>query len=74
MAGDPRGRVEGVDEIRSRLGDSLVVSDILPIGSPRRDWKQTLVSDGFIMLRHPDWDRARELAFIAATDITMYAQ
>ena len=48
-------RVEGVDEIRSRLGDSLVVSDILPIGSPRRDWKQTLLSDGFMILRHPEY-------------------
>jgi biotin carboxylase len=48
-------RVEGVDEIRNRLGDSLVVSDILPIGHPRRDWKQTLLSDGFMILRHPEY-------------------
>ena len=31
-------------------------------GTPRRNWKQTLVSDGYIMLRHPDWATACKLA------------
>jgi hypothetical protein len=39
----------------------------------RRDWKQTLVSDGFLMVRHPDWDEAKRISFAAATDITMFA-
>ena len=27
-------------------------------GTPRRNWKQTLVSDGYVIVRHPDWDEA----------------
>jgi len=52
----------------------VVEEKLLPIGAPRRNWKHTLVSDGYILLRHPDWDRACELAMEAATDITMYAE
>jgi hypothetical protein len=53
----------------------IVVEDtLLPIGAHRRDWTQTLVSDGHILLRHPDWDSAYELAFKAASDIKLFAQ
>ena len=47
--------IDGVDEIRRRLGDSLVVCDLLPLGSQRRDWHQTLLSDGYMILRHPEY-------------------
>jgi biotin carboxylase len=43
-------------------------------GQPRRNWKHTLLSDGFIILRHPDWRVANEMANIAATEITLYAE
>ncbi|MDX1500450.1 MAG: hypothetical protein R3176_11160, partial [Woeseiaceae bacterium] len=48
--------VEGADSLQRRFGEHVVWNTLLPIGTPRRDWKQTLVSDGFIMLRHPDLD------------------
>jgi hypothetical protein len=50
-----------------------VWDNLLPIGSQRRNWKQTLVSDGFLMVRHPRWEDALTLANAAATDVTMYA-
>ena len=43
-------------------------------GTPRRDWKATLVSDGYLMVRHPSWDVCREICASAATEITMYAE
>jgi hypothetical protein len=51
----------------------VVWQNLLPVGAPRRNWKQTLVSDGFVVLRHPDWGDALAMARAAATDITMYA-
>ncbi len=30
-------------------------------------------SDGYLMVRHPDWDEAYRLSFLAATGIQMYA-
>ena len=39
----------------------------------RRDWKQTLVSDGFMIVRHPDWGEANRMAFEVAESVRMYA-
>jgi len=67
-------RVEGLAEFKQRYGEHLCDERLLPVGAHRRDWKQTLVSDGFVIVRHPDWDRTLELAEIAAREITLYAQ
>jgi len=67
-------RVDGLDAFLQRHGDHIVEERLLPIGAQRRNWKHTLVSDGYLLLRHPDWDTACRLASEAATDITMYAQ
>jgi biotin carboxylase len=67
-------RIVGLREFMQRHGEHVVEQHLLPIGSHRRDWKQTLLSDGHIMLRHPDWETTRQLADEAATEITMYAE
>ena len=67
-------RIDGLREFLHRHGDHVVEQRLLPVGSPRRDWKKTLVSDGYLLLRHPDWDRTYQLAMEAATDITMWAE
>jgi hypothetical protein len=66
-------RIVGLREFMRRYGEHVVDNQLLPVGSPRRNWKHTLVSDGFLIVRHPDWRIANELANIAATEITMYA-
>jgi ATP-grasp domain-containing protein len=67
-------RIDGLREFLARHGEHVVEQRLLPFGSQRRDWKKTLVSDGYILLRHPDWDRTYELAMMAATEITMWAE
>jgi biotin carboxylase len=67
-------RIDGLREFLQRHGEHVVEQRLLPPGSPRRDWKKTLVSDGYILVRHPDWDRAYQLAMEAATDVTMWAE
>ena len=67
-------RIDGLKEFLHRHGDHVVEERLLPVGTHRRDWKQTLVSDGFILLRHPDWDTAHALAMEAASEITMWAE
>jgi hypothetical protein len=47
-------RIEGLERLRAELGEHLAAVDILPIGSERRDWQRTAVSDGFVIVRHPD--------------------
>jgi biotin carboxylase len=67
-------RIEGLKEFLHRYGEHVVESRLLPVGQHRRNWKQTLVSDGYILLRHPEWATAVELANIVATEVTMYAE
>ena len=47
--------------------------DLLPVGSPRRDWKSTLLSDGYVTLRHPDWKTTLGMADYVGTELNLYA-
>jgi hypothetical protein len=47
--------------------------DLLPVGAQRRDWMQTLVSDGYVIVRHPEWGQALRIAKDAAENIRLYA-
>ncbi|WP_396221334.1 acetyl-CoA carboxylase biotin carboxylase subunit family protein [Gemmatimonas sp.] len=66
-------RIEGLEQLRQRFGDAICVVDLLPIGTPRRDWKSTLLSDGYVTLRHPDWDTTIAMADAVGTDLNLYA-
>jgi biotin carboxylase len=66
-------RIEGLAPLMAELGEHVVVLDLLPIGAPRRNWKQTLISDGMIIVRHPDLGRTLEIADRFATDLRIYA-
>ena len=66
-------RVTGLEDYKRRFGPHIVGIDLLPVGAHRRDWKQTLLSDGHVFVRHPSWDEAYRMSFAAATDVTLYA-
>jgi biotin carboxylase len=66
-------RIEGLAPLMAELGEHVMVLDLLPVGAPRRDWKQTLISDGMIIVRHPDLKRTLEIADRFATELRIYA-
>lgn len=66
--------IEGLDTLRRRFGDALVHVDLLPLGAPRRNWKQTLISDGYLVVRHPDLEATLEMADLVGTDLKIYAE
>ena len=65
--------VEGLDKLLAEYGDHLVLMDLLPIGAPRRDWRATLISDGMIIVRHPELQPVIEMTERIASDVHMYA-
>jgi biotin carboxylase len=67
-------RVVGLEEFMRTYGEHVVEERLLPVGATRRNWKHTLVSDGYILLRHPDWDTAAKMANLVASEITLYAE
>jgi len=66
-------RIEGLEAILAEYAPHLCVVDLLPVGAPRRNWKQTLISDGMVILRHPDLQRTLEMADRVATHLRMFA-
>ena len=65
--------IDGADELQRRFGEHVVWNTLLPPGTPRRDWLQTLVSDGFIMLRHPDLGETLKMADAVGAELNLYA-
>ena len=65
--------IHGLEDLRRRYGKHIVVEDLLPLGSPRRDWKQTLISDGYLVIRHPKLQRTLDIADAVGTDLQLDA-
>jgi len=65
--------IEGLGEIARKFGNAVVWNTLLPVGTPRRNWRQTLVSDGFLMLRDPDLGTTMEMADEVGTRLQLYA-
>ena len=66
-------RIDGLEDIKRRFGKHIVHIDLLPIGAPRRNWVQTLLSDGYVCVRHPDYEAVTEMADAIGTDLNIYA-
>lgn len=67
-------RIEGLGDWLRACGDAVVEEKLLRPGTPRRNWKHTLLSDGHVIVRHPEWDEAYRMSMAAATDIQMFAE
>lgn len=65
---------EGLDAYISQHAPHIARLDLLPPGAPRRDWRQTFLSDGNLVVRHADLDTARALAEEAARSVHVWAE
>jgi hypothetical protein len=61
-------RVEGLESIMARFAEHIVHVDLLPVGAERRNWIQTLVSDGYVVVRHPDLQACYDISDAVGTD------
>ncbi len=66
-------RIEGLEGLLARYGEHIVQLDLVPVGEPRRDYRQVVEGDGWIVVRHPDLARTIEIADHVATDLRMFA-
>ena len=65
--------IAGIERVREHLGDRMVAMELLPVGAHRRDWVQTLVSDGWVCVRDPDLQGVMDAADFVGTDLQLYA-
>jgi hypothetical protein len=47
--------------------------DLLPLGAERRNWILTLVSDGYVVVRHPDLQTCMDISDAIGTDLRLFA-
>lgn len=66
-------RHDGLQSLMSEIGQHVVMMDLNPIGSPRRDWKNVLVGDGIVVVRHPDLQSTIEIAGKVASRLEIVA-
>lgn len=66
-------RYEGLDALLARYGEHIPVVDLNPLGSPRRDWKNSVVGDGWLVARHPNLEFTLEMADRIGTDLRIVA-
>lgn len=65
--------IEGLSHLLAEHGDAICALDLPPVGSPRRDWPQTLLSDGIVFVRHRDLQSCIDIAEHVATDLRLHA-
>jgi hypothetical protein len=66
-------RIAGLESLLAHFGPHVVCVELLPIGAPRRNWKQTLISDGYLIVRHPDLQTTLDIADHVGTDLQLFA-
>jgi biotin carboxylase len=66
-------RIDGMDSLLQRYGGRIVHIELLPVGAHRRNWLATLMSDGHVIVRHPDLESCLEIADRVGTDLQIQA-
>ncbi len=64
--------VEGLGRMMATMGEHVVNVDLVPLGQPRRDWQATVLSDGVIVVRHPDFAEAVAMADWVAANVHLH--
>jgi hypothetical protein len=63
----------GLRALMQRYGEHVASIELTPIGEPRRDWRQVVVGDGWIVVRHPDLATALEISERFVNDLLIVA-
>ena len=65
-------RITGLRTFIHKYRPHIARVDLLPVGSPRRNWRQTFLSDGNLVVRHEDPEYTLMMAREAARAIQLY--
>lgn len=66
-------RIDGLHRILGEFGRHVVSIELLPVGAKCRDWTMTLLSDGWMVVRHPHLPTCLRMADRIATDLRIHA-
>src|SRR5215831_12619840 len=63
----------GLDHLMAEYGEHVVAVDLLPIGTLRRDWRAVTISDGMVVVRHPELAKTVEMTERFAAELHLHA-
>jgi hypothetical protein len=63
----------GLDHLMAEYGEHVAAVDLLPVGAHRRDWRATTISDGMVVVRHPELAKTVEMTERFAAELHLYA-
>jgi len=66
-------RIEGLEPLLAAYSEHLPLIDLVPVGAPRRDWRQVVTGDGWMVARHPDLDTTLHIADRLAAEVRLIA-
>jgi formate-dependent phosphoribosylglycinamide formyltransferase (GAR transformylase) len=66
-------RHEGLDHLLAEYGEHVVALDLLPVGTPRRDWRASIIADGMVIVRHRELSRTLEMTERFAAELHLHA-
>ncbi|MDH3283843.1 MAG: ATP-grasp domain-containing protein [Acidobacteriota bacterium] len=55
-------RISGLERLLAECGPDVCHVELAPVGARRRDWRRSLVGDGYVIVRHPDLARLLAIA------------
>ena len=67
-------RIEGLDHLMSEFGSHVAAVQLSPIGAAKKSFRRSLTSDGYLVVRHPDFQTCLQMADRVGTDLTLYAE
>ncbi|MCA8968310.1 MAG: ATP-grasp domain-containing protein [Planctomycetes bacterium] len=65
--------IEGLESVFARFGEHIAAIDLNRVGAPKRDWRKIVHGDGWIVVRHPDFETTCRMADSIATDLILRA-
>lgn len=61
--------IHGLDRILAEHGEHMPVVDLAAVGAARTDWTQSVIGDGWVVVRHMDLEETLDLADRVSRDV-----
>jgi len=66
-------KIEGLERLMHEFGPHIAAVQLSPVGASKKSFRRSLTSDGYLVVRHPDFQTCLAIADRVGTDLTLYA-
>jgi hypothetical protein len=62
-----------LQRLLAEIGQYVCALELSPIGAQKKDWRRSVIADGFLVVRHPDLQSTMAIADRVGTDLQLVA-